>query len=376
MMEKTKIIKEHFMKRRALLKLVAFVLFGMCLLGGRKAEATLMLKQSQLAKEALDSNKTLFDDLSCVVKDIFDKNIPYSKFVEKMLNVCVSREKCIGNNIVSKNDIDSDSRLIAEAEQFRDESLTDEQTKNFNYFELSIKKANKAWEMFVSSPSSSPSSAAFLSPSSNSNAETHQRHLTHIPETKVQTEAERQRLASMEQVVKDKMKAMEMLSETARLALKEAKRKDITVDTVEAQAKKAHAASNEAHKIKHEIANEFGKIKMSAEIERFKEVDMYYVAMNARERTKDAYLLVVDRSIVEASKAAKEKDKSQFEKARDMIFRARDAMLQIAPQGSLPYIELKMKSAADILGRFELSITVMQSALDDMKEFIYHPIQD
>jgi hypothetical protein len=61
---KTKIMKERFMKRKTVLKLVTFILFGMCLLSSRKAEATLMLEQSSLVQKALKSNQAMRDELT------------------------------------------------------------------------------------------------------------------------------------------------------------------------------------------------------------------------------------------------------------------------------------------------------------------------
>jgi hypothetical protein len=48
--------EKHFMKRKTALKFVAFVLFGLCLLSGRKAEAMLVRNQKAI-QEALESNK-------------------------------------------------------------------------------------------------------------------------------------------------------------------------------------------------------------------------------------------------------------------------------------------------------------------------------
>jgi hypothetical protein len=49
-MDKTKITKERFIKRKTVLKLAAFVLFGICLLNSQKAGATVESRQS-LAQE-------------------------------------------------------------------------------------------------------------------------------------------------------------------------------------------------------------------------------------------------------------------------------------------------------------------------------------
>jgi hypothetical protein len=144
--EKTKITKECFMKRKTILKLTAFVLFGMCLLSTQKAEATLTPLQ-QAADDALKSNKTLF----CELLLIFERNHYGGLFVKAMGDVCRFRNMCAkkiqSRNVFSKSDIDEAKRLRDEPKRLRDALLTDAQAKDLKHLE----EANNYWDEFVAS---------------------------------------------------------------------------------------------------------------------------------------------------------------------------------------------------------------------------------
>jgi hypothetical protein len=91
------------MKRKIGLKLIAFVLFGLCLLSAQKAEATLeqAFTSNTKAKKAINNLKiedSIYEDWADDMKDMYDKRLEYINIITK---------KAVGNQDYVKDEAEN-----------------------------------------------------------------------------------------------------------------------------------------------------------------------------------------------------------------------------------------------------------------------------